>query len=421
MLAHALRETNRRVLVLERGPHLPREADNWNSTAVFADLKYRTADRWVDASGQPFRPEMHYYVGGNSKFYGGVLWRLRPSDFGPRMHVDGESAPWPIGYQDLEPCYSLAESIYGVRGSVAIDPNEPTHSAPYEHAAPEHEPPMARPASRFRLQGLRPFPQPPIAVGYGDGGRCIRCQTCDGFPCRIDAKGDAEVRCLRPALRAPNIELRTRTMATQVVTTAAGDHAVGVEIVHNGRRSIVEAGTVVAACGAVNSAAVLLRSTTPIRPDGVGNSSGLVGKNYMQHTCTLLMAIARPARPALYFGAIGPDAAGQQIREALIGGGVNVKGLVQLPGRTSTSRIRVDEAGVQHFESEDFGVCDGYLPDAEALEQAAPGPRSRAQRLASRSWQARLAELFRSAGPAPHDADAHRQLRDMAASYATAA
>ena len=90
-------------------------------------------------------------------------------------------------------------------------------------------------------------------------------------------------------------------MATRVITTPAGDHAVGVEIVHNGRRSVVAAGTVVAACGAVNSAALLLRSATPMRPNGVGNSSGQVGRNYMQHTCTLLMAIAPLRRNATKF------------------------------------------------------------------------------------------------------------------------
>lgn len=299
-LAYALRATGRRVLLLERGPHLPREADNWDSGAVFADLKYRTTERWVDWRGQLFRPEMHYYVGGNSKFYGGVLWRLRASDFSQSSHVDGESASWPIGYQDLEPYYGVAESIYGVRGSVGIDPTEPNHSAPYEHAALEHEPPMARLASRLQQRGLRPF-QPPIAVGYGDGGGCIRCQTCDGFPCMIDAKGDAEVRCLRPALTAPNVSLQVRTKAIRVITNSAGDHAVGVEVVHSGQRSIVEAGIVVAACGAVNSAALLLRSATSAHPNGLGNSSGLVGRNYMQHTCTLLMAIAPLRRNATIF------------------------------------------------------------------------------------------------------------------------
>jgi choline dehydrogenase-like flavoprotein len=290
-LAYALRETGRDVLLLERGPYLPREKDNWNSAAVFTGLKYRTTDEWVDRRGRLFRPEMHYYVGGNSKFYGGVLWRLRPSDFGQSTHADGESASWPVSYEDFEPYYGLAESIYGVRGSVGVDPTEPAHSAPYEHAALEHEPPMARLAWQFGRQGLHPF-QPPIAVGYGDGGPCIRCQTCDGFPCQIDAKGDAEVRCLLPALMTPNVMLQTGTMATRVITTPNGEQAAGVEVISGGQRSVVEAGTVVVACGAVNSAALLLGSQTPAHPNGLGNSSGLVGKNYMQHTCTLLMAVA---------------------------------------------------------------------------------------------------------------------------------
>ncbi|HEX9064186.1 MAG TPA: GMC family oxidoreductase [Streptosporangiaceae bacterium] len=290
-LAWALRGTGRSVLVLERGPYLPREAENWSSESVFGDLRYRTADRWVDREGRLFRPEMQYYVGGNSKFYGGVLWRLRASDFDSSVHADGESLAWPITYGDLEPYYTLAEQAYGVRGSLGLDPTEPAHSAPYEHAALEHEPPMARLASRLGQRGLHPF-QPPIAVGYGDGGPCIRCATCDGFPCRIDAKGDAEMRCLRPALTAPNVTLQTGTMVSRVLTTGAGDSAVGVEIDQDGRRSLVEAGTVVVACGAVNSAALLLRSASPAHPDGLANSSGQVGRNYMQHTCTMLMAVA---------------------------------------------------------------------------------------------------------------------------------
>jgi choline dehydrogenase-like flavoprotein len=290
-LAYALRGTNRSVLVLERGPYLPREPDNWSSAAVFAGLKYRTTEHWLDWRGRPFRPEMQYYVGGNSKFYGGVLWRLRPTDFGARTHVDGESVAWPIGYQDLEPYYSLAERVYGVRGSVGVDPTEPAHSVPYEHPALAHEPAMARLAIRLTEQGLHPF-QPPVAVGYGDGGSCIRCRTCDGFPCQIDAKGDAEIRCLRPALRSPNVSLQTGTLAVRLRTTPAGGQVTGVEVEKDGERSLVEAGTVVVACGAVNSAALLLRSATRAQPDGVGNSSGLIGRNYMQHTCTLLMAIA---------------------------------------------------------------------------------------------------------------------------------
>ena len=290
-LAYGLRGTSRSVLVLERGPHLPREAANWDSAAVFGDLRYRTDEQWLDWRGRSFRPEMQYFVGGNSKFYGGVLWRLRLADFGRSAHVDGESAAWPFGYADLEPYYGLAEQVYGVRGAIGADPTEPPHSSPYAHAALAHEPPMARLAARLQRHGLRPF-QPPVAVGYGDGGACIRCQTCDGFPCRIDAKGDAEVSCLQPALQAPNVSLRTRTLVTRILTDPGDGHATGVEVVRNGERSIVAAETVVVACGAVNSAALLLRSATPAQPRGVGNSSGLVGRNYMQHTCTFLIAIA---------------------------------------------------------------------------------------------------------------------------------
>ncbi len=159
-LAYGLRGTSRTVLVLERGPHLPREVSNWDSAAVFGALRYRTDEQWLDWRGRSFRPEMQYFVGGNSKFYGGVLWRLRPADFGRSAHADGESAAWPIGYADLEPYYGLAEQVYGVRGAIGADPTEPPHSSPYAHAALAHEPPMARLAARLQRARAAPVPAP---------------------------------------------------------------------------------------------------------------------------------------------------------------------------------------------------------------------------------------------------------------------
>jgi choline dehydrogenase-like flavoprotein len=91
---------------LERGGYLPRERDNWDTTQVFVKGKYRAPEFWLDRDGEEFPPEVNYYVGGNTKFYGAALFRLRPEDFGEIKHFGGTSPAWPIDYQDLEPYYT---------------------------------------------------------------------------------------------------------------------------------------------------------------------------------------------------------------------------------------------------------------------------------------------------------------------------
>ena len=123
-LAHRLAPTGKRILILERGDYLPRERDNWDSTAVFVRGKYRAPEFWYDAHGHEFPPEVNYYVGGNTKFYGAALFRLRPEDFGEIQHHGGLSPAWPIGYADLEPFYTQAEHLYRVHGRHGEDPTE---------------------------------------------------------------------------------------------------------------------------------------------------------------------------------------------------------------------------------------------------------------------------------------------------------
>ncbi len=289
-LAYALRNSGFRVLVIERGPHLPREPANWDTSAVFRQQRYRTPELWEDRKGKLFRPEMHYFVGGNSKFFGAVMCRFREADFDGVSHYRGSSAAWPFHYSDIEPYYAMAESIYGVRGTLEQDPTEPPHSMGYPFPNIGHEPALAWVVRVLQVQGLHPF-EPPIAVHFGHGGRCIRCATCDGFPCRVDAKGDSEISCIRPALLSPQISLMTETMASRVLTDSRGERVVGVETRRDGAVEVVKTGTVVVACGAVNSAALLLRSASKKHPHGLANSSRLVGRNYMQHTITVVMAI----------------------------------------------------------------------------------------------------------------------------------
>ncbi|MDE3009525.1 MAG: GMC family oxidoreductase [Pseudomonadota bacterium] len=283
-----------RVLVLERGPHLPREPQNRDPEAVFVDLRYRTRETWSDGQAR-FRPGQYYFVGGHTKFYGAAMFRLRSADFQELAHEEGHSPAWPIAYADLESWYGMAEGLFGVRGLAGRDPTEPPRSAPYPHPPVPHEPVLARIEAALLAQGLHPFPMPTavdLGSSGGASGRCERCGTCDAFPCMIDAKGDAETCLLRPALRAGNVTLRSEARVERLLTDATGRRIVAVELAREGGASErIAADVFVLSAGAINSAALLLRSATGRHPRGLANSSDVVGRHYMNHNCTALMAL----------------------------------------------------------------------------------------------------------------------------------
>ncbi len=289
-LAHALRGSGWRVLLLERGGFLPQEPQNWSPEAVFVENRYKAKERWHDAAGRSFAPGVHYVVGGNTKVYGAALPRLRREDFGPLLHEGGVSPAWPVAYDELEPWYARAEALYWVHGAAGIDPTDPPRSAPFPFPPMPPDPYMDDLAGRLRDQGLHPAPLP-VGLDYRPGGRCLRCRTCDAFPCRELAKGDADVCAVRPALTEPDIELWTGAFARRLLTDDAGRRVVAVEIEREGNPATISADLVVVACGAVNSAALLLRSTGPRQPRGLANSSGLVGRHYMVHNNTVLVAV----------------------------------------------------------------------------------------------------------------------------------
>jgi choline dehydrogenase-like flavoprotein len=278
-----------KVLVLERGPVLPREAQNWDPEAVFCDQRYKSTETWY-ADGRPFRPGMFYFVGGHTKFYGTAMFRFRERDFDAVEHAEGVSPAWPIRYADLEPWYGQAERQFGVRGQAGIDPTEPPRSTPYAHAPVPHEPVLAAIEQRLRAQGLKPFPMP-CAIDFGPGGRCLRCANCDAVPCKIGAKGDAEVRLIRPALASSNIELRDSVRVERLITDDSGRRIVAAEIVDKGQPRRITADLFVLSAGAINSAALLLRSANARNPRGLANSSDVVGRHYMTHNTTALMAL----------------------------------------------------------------------------------------------------------------------------------
>ncbi len=286
-MARALASTGARILVLERGGFVPREPENWDPTAVWKHLRYRTTETWLDRRGRPFLPYTHYCVGGNTKFWGSVLYRLRKEDFGAVEHFDGVSPAWPIDYATLEPYYERAERLYQVHGEAGHDPTEPPRG-PYPHPPIPHAPQIAATVERLREQGLHPSPLPLGLIDPGAPDGCILCNTCNSFPCRRHAKSEAEVCCIRPATGQENVTLWTRAFARRLLTGPDGRRVATVEVERAGETLRVEAPLVVVACGAVNSAALLLRSAGDRHPDGLGNSSGLVGRRYMAHLATMM-------------------------------------------------------------------------------------------------------------------------------------
>ena len=281
-MAYALADTAARILILERGDFVPQEAENWNPEAVWKHLRYQTKERWLDEQGREFRPYTHYNVGGNTKFWGSVLYRLRREDFQPLEHMEGISPGWPIDYDTLAPYYEHAERLYHVHGELGTDPTEPARGA-FPHTPIPHADAMATIVGQLRAQGLHPSPLP---LGIRDG--CVLCNTCNSFACKVHAKSEADVCCVRPAIQRPNVDLWTNAYVTRLHTNAAGTSVEAVEVQVNGDTVRVEASIVVVSCGAVNSAALLLRSRSDKHPHGLANSSGLVGRRYMAHLATMM-------------------------------------------------------------------------------------------------------------------------------------
>jgi choline dehydrogenase-like flavoprotein len=379
-LTYRLASTGKRVLLLERGGYLPRERDNWDSTAVFVTGKYRAPESWLDRDGQEFPPEVNYYVGGNTKFYGAALFRLRPQDFGELKHFGGVSPAWPIDYQDLEPYYTQAEHLYLVHGAHGEDPTEGPASAQYRYPPVQHETRIQQLSDDLEKQGLHPF-HLPIGVnlnqdslgGAVHGSPCIRCDRVDGFPCLVQAKSDAEVLCVDPALAYDNVELMTNAYVERLETDSAGESVNAVVAkLEDGSEARLSADIVVVSCGAVNSAALLLRSRTDAFPNGLGNSSDVVGRHYMRHNNLAMMAVSREPNPTKFQKtlALNDWYLGSDDWEYPLGG-------IQMLGKSDAEQIKANAprwAGhvspempfeVLAHHAVDFWLCGEDLPVAE--------------------------------------------------------
>ncbi|MDX2676975.1 GMC family oxidoreductase [Streptomyces soliscabiei] len=307
-LAHRLAPSGKRVLILERGGYLPRERDNWDSTAVFVKGKYRAPEFWYDKHGKGFPPEVNYYVGGNTKFYGAALFRLRPEDFGELRHHDGISPAWPIRYEDFEPYYTQAEHLYLVHGRHGEDPTGGPTSAQYPYPPVEHEARIQQLSDDLGKAGLHPFHLPiGVNLAQDEHGRathdsaCIRCDRVDGFPCLVGAKSDAQVICVDPALTYDNVTMVTDAHVRRLETDPTGRTVTRVVAeLKKGATEGFSADIVVVAAGAVNSAVLLLRSANDKHPGGLANNSDVVGRHYMRHNNLALMAVSKEPNPTRF-------------------------------------------------------------------------------------------------------------------------
>jgi choline dehydrogenase-like flavoprotein len=302
-------ETGKRVLLLERGDFLPRERDNWNSRAVFGEAKYTADETFYDARDRPFRPELHYYVGGNSKVYGAALLRLLPADFGEVRHHGGVAPAWPLDYHDMEPYYVRAEHLFWVHGRHGEDPFAGPSSQDYRHPPVQHEARIQQLSDDLEKLGLHPFHLPlGVQLTQDSRGRatpdspCIRCDRVDGFPCLLGAKADAEMAVIRPALAAhPNLTLMTRTTVVRLTTDRSGRSVTGAAVtLPDGSPHAFTADIVVLSAGAILSAVLLLKSDDDKHPRGLANSSDLVGRNYLRHNNLALIAFSREPNPTVF-------------------------------------------------------------------------------------------------------------------------
>jgi choline dehydrogenase-like flavoprotein len=298
--AAGLAPSGARILILERGERLADSAAVRDPRAIFQQGVFRPREEWIDGAGEPFNPGNYYYVGGNSKLYGAVLIRYRAQDFAPVAHREGTTPGWPFAYEELEPWYTRAEQLYNVRGALGFDRTEPRHSAPYPFPAVPDEPAIAAARERMKRVGLNPFPLP---LGVDVERWLKRAATpWDAFPDAGHGKMDAESCGIATALAYPNVELRTGAQVDRLLVAPDGRRVIGAEVRRHGERAVIEAKMVIVAAGAVNSAALLLRSGD----HGLANRSDAVGRHFMNHNATAVLAIdPRVVNDSIYQKTLG--------------------------------------------------------------------------------------------------------------------
>ncbi|WP_339758569.1 GMC family oxidoreductase [uncultured Hoeflea sp.] len=355
------------IVILEAGGHIPDQKENRDQRAIFQRGHFRPRELWYEDGGEAFNPGNYYNVGGNSKFYGAVLYRYRREDFAEMQHLEGVSPAWPFAYEELEPWYSKAEQLFNVRGAFGEDPSEPKHSSPYPFPPVAEEPAIAKVRRRLKANGLHPASLP---LGVDIDRWMAKAKTpWDAHPNSDDGKMDAETTALAAALKHPNVSLVTHARVTGLVVGEDGKTIKSVRYSKDGVEENLSPKLVVLAAGAVQSAALLLRSADQAHPTGLANSSDQVGRNFMNHNSSAVIAVSPWYRnDSIYQKTFG-------INDYYLsdGAGGPPLGNIQLLGRVSGTILKANMPAVPEFllsaisaHAIDFYTITEDLPHSES-------------------------------------------------------
>jgi len=289
-IAAGLAASGASILILEAGGHIEDRPENRDQRAIFQRGHFRPKELWYETDGSGFNPGNYYNVGGNSKFFGAVLVRYRSEDFAEMQHKEGVSPAWPFAYEELEPWYSQAEQMYQVRGALGEDPTEPHHSLPYAFPPIPEEPAIAKVRTRLKQNGMHPYSLP---LGVDIDRWLAKAKTpWDAHPNSFDGKMDAETVALALALQHNNVRLQIGSKVTRLETAADGGRIETIHYQQDGIARTLSPKLVILAAGAVQSAVLLLRSANDKHPTGLANASDQVGRNFMNHNSSAVLAIS---------------------------------------------------------------------------------------------------------------------------------
>ena len=367
-VAAGLASSGASILILEAGDHIADRPENRDQRAIFQRGHFRPKEMWYEHGGEPFNPGNYYNVGGTSKFYGAVLVRYRREDFFEMQHREGVSPAWPFPYEELEPWYSRAEQLFQVRGALGQDPTEPHHSEPYPFPPIPDEPAIAGVRAKLKASGMHPYSLP---LGVDIDRWLAKARTpWDAHPNSNDGKMDAETTALAQALRHETVRLQTKSRVTRLETSADGRRIETVHYQQDGAAKSVSPKLVILAAGAVQSSVLLLRSANDRFKVGLANTSDQVGRNFMNHNSSAVLAIS----PLYRNDSIYQKTFGFNDFYLSDGEGGPPLGNVQLLGRISGAILKANMPSLPEWL---LNRISAHAIDFYAMSEDIPHPESR--------------------------------------------
>ena len=287
-LAGALSHQGKSVLLLERGGAMALEDQNVADADLFQKDRYHPLDeRWFGPDGDPIAPQTTYALGGNTKIWGAVLERMREKDFTALPMQEGISPAWPFDYNELSPYYDAAETLFRVHGKAKVDPTEPKRSKEYDYYPCELEPFLEPLRAGLKRQGCHPYDLP---LSWSEDPN--------------DPSGDTQLFGLDKA-DTSNLVIRSHARVVHLHVNPNGREVRGVEAEVNGDHWMFSSDIVVLAAGAINTPAILLRSSSAQHPNGLGNGSNQVGRNLMNLQLTSILQLASQLSNGRYARSLG--------------------------------------------------------------------------------------------------------------------